>query len=124
MGKKPAKGSSIDRIDNTKGYVPGNCRWASQQEQARNKLGLQRNNTSGVKGVSWDEKSKGCIYATAQWKDLDGVPCSKSFSVKTHGEELAFFLACEYRAHQIDLLNLQGAGYSEQHLMNERHNRG
>jgi hypothetical protein len=28
---------------------------------------------------------------------------------------LAHFLACEYRQHKIDLLNLQGAGYSNRH---------
>lgn len=123
MGKKPSSEHSIDRIDNTKGYFSENCRWASQQEQARNKLGLQNNNMSGVKGVHWDEKSEGSLYAVAQWKDMDGTHRSKSFSVKTYGEELAFFLACEYREHQIELLNKQGAGYSEQHLMNERHER-
>lgn len=31
------KGLTLDRLDNSKGYFPENCRWATKQEQAENK---------------------------------------------------------------------------------------
>lgn len=36
MGKAPSPGASIDRIDNNKGYEPGNCRWTDTRTQNRN----------------------------------------------------------------------------------------
>ena len=41
------EGYTLDRIDNNKGYEPGNVRWATKSEQERNKrsgLHRKRNN--------------------------------------------------------------------------------
>lgn len=37
IGPRPSPDHSVDRIDPTKGYVPGNLRWSTLIEQARNK---------------------------------------------------------------------------------------
>lgn len=36
MGARPSPRHSIDRINNSAGYSPENCRWATQSEQMRN----------------------------------------------------------------------------------------
>lgn len=35
MGERP-QGMSIERVNNNKGYSPGNCKWATSKEQGRN----------------------------------------------------------------------------------------
>lgn len=36
MGDRPSIEYTLDREDNSRGYEPGNCRWATKKEQARN----------------------------------------------------------------------------------------
>lgn len=111
---------SVDRKDNTKGYVEGNVRWASDEMQARNK-GMYANNSSGVTGVRLHVGSNGREYWSASWYPWSGKSKSRYFSIEKYGDELAFFAACEYRGLMIERLNLAGAGYTE-NMVNEEIN--
>lgn len=63
MGERPS-GTTIDRIDGTLGYQPGNCRWATSIEQANNKC------TSRTYRAGDTERTlKG-------WSEISGIPAS------------------------------------------------
>src|SRR5262249_13199822 len=58
------RGLTLDRIDNDKGYQKDNCRWATQEEQARNKR-----NTVHV-------EINGRVQALKQWAQETGLAYS------------------------------------------------
>lgn len=68
MGPKPSPKHTIDRKENDKGYEPGNCRWATYQQQRLN----QREYDEGARvQASWDggnrsRFSRGRIDLTGQ----------------------------------------------------------
>ena len=116
---------SVDRIDNTKGYVKGNLRWANTFQQARNKS-KSISNTSGVCGVQWYNQEytlrngeiKYALQVVTTWSEVTNgqqKQRNKKFSVRKLGLLPAFAAACAYRELKIKELNKLGYGYSDNH---------
>ena len=40
VGKRPQQGLTLDRVDNSKGYEPGNVRWATATQQSQNRRNI------------------------------------------------------------------------------------
>ena len=61
IGERAGRQYSIDRIDNARGYVPGNLRWATGAQQARNKRTAQYYELNGER------------HTLAEWAELAGL---------------------------------------------------
>lgn len=105
---------SVDRIDNNLGYVEGNMRWATDEDQSRNK-GKYKNNKSGVTGVRFFTGATGLEYWTASYNLEKGKNKTKYFSVNKLGSDGAFKLACQFREDRMEGLKALGYGYTENH---------
>lgn len=75
MGRRPAYGMEIDRIDNDGNYEPGNCRWAVKAIQSTNKrtndVVVYHGQTMVFKRA-WEASSRVVGYGTAHsrhWRD-------------------------------------------------------
>lgn len=80
MGERPA-GKTLDRIDNSKGYMPKNCRWADKHTQGANK----RNNVvltlnGKAQHVAAWARELGLKRATIESRILKGWPVAKILS--------------------------------------------
>lgn len=91
-----------------------NLRCIHFSQNARNK-GMNRNNISGVTGVSY-RLNKKTPYWVSQYNDFEsGKLVTKSFNINKYGYDEAFSLACEWRQKMILELNAQGTSYTNRH---------
>ncbi|MFC4727114.1 hypothetical protein [Coralloluteibacterium thermophilus] len=60
MGERP-EGTTLDRIDNSRGYEPGNCRWSTPRQQSQNR--------SCVRPISFRGKS----MTLREWAEKAGI---------------------------------------------------
>lgn len=110
----------IDHIDGDKGNNKiDNLRLVDSKLNSRNSI--RKRSSTGFKGV-YLYKVNGVVVAyRAGYDDLDKKKHLKYFYFRdfNNDEELTFFVACEWRIHQLQLLNLAGAGYTDRHIYGE-----
>ena len=68
MGRKPSSLYTLERIDNSKGYEPTNCKWATRADQSRNRDFNKKYIINGV-AKTLPEWARVFGYACATFRD-------------------------------------------------------
>lgn len=80
VGERPA-GMTLDRIENTKGYEPGNCRWATPSQQQNNRTTTKFIEYAGQrKSVGEWAKEKGINFGVLAFRVKAGWSAERALT--------------------------------------------
>lgn len=84
VGKAPSKKHTIERINNDRGYIPGNVKWATKKEQANNRRKQRNIALIKFKGKKLTKKEwanlSGLTPSSIRWRLRRGWPLDKVLS--------------------------------------------
>lgn len=82
MGRRPT-GLSLERVDNSKGYSPDNCKWATKFEQCNN---TRRNVRIGNRTIAQVSRDEGISWCTLRYRRQQGLPFNAGLYKSNSGE--------------------------------------
>lgn len=98
MENRP-ENTSLDRVDNSLGYSPENCRWTTKEKQSFNRRGWSKdpNNRAGVTKITkngvWKGKWEAKIQVNGKTKRLgtfetqaDAIKARELAEIEVYGE--------------------------------------
>lgn len=83
MGPRPP-GTSLDRIDNARGYDPGNCRWATNKQQSENRRSTTFVEWRGQRATVSEWAKRMGMSQAALWFRLKRWPVERAMSEPRH----------------------------------------
>jgi hypothetical protein len=76
IGPRPSKEYSVERINNDKGYEPGNVKWGTREEQANNKRTKRLVEHNGE------------VRSLTEWANYLQIPIGTIFYRLAHGKDI------------------------------------
>lgn len=82
MGRVPSPKHTLDRIETTGNYEPGNCRWATKEVQSRNQKSNRFYTANGLTMILKDWARHVDIPYITLWNRLNvGIPFEKAIAI-------------------------------------------